>query len=648
MGDNRPGNRPSHLRLQKLVRGLKVAIAAIALTLWIAFFVYQIWFNPQIEFLPPCLKAQWVLHPEQNVLHFQHGPPSEDVIFKLPFDLKSPMPGEASMKIKAMRIYSLEINGRSVGHSKPERNWKRFDRYDILPFLKQGRNEIVVKVSNPTGFPILLVEGGVGKGISLNTSPDSGWVASKPGRKEWVRCVPAIYRRAEPLKPKMALLLFGYLGLILSLLLPKRFKEIEVEDKIPTSLYWSAVGVIFLALILLNLHNAHVYPYKRGIDQSGHVEYIEHFTRSARVPLAFEGWEMFQPPFYYVLASLLYRVSGSLKSAQYLTAAFGTCNVILAFLMLRLILPGRRELHLIGLTLAAFMPMQIYMNPLITNEVPAATMISLSLYLGLRWLRRERVGWFRFALLGVSLSLALLTKYTALLVLITTTVTYLLRWIRDGRGFAGVILMLLIVTLSAGWLYARNLVIFGDPLVGNWDEQSTFHYEQNPGYRTLSFYLKFGSALYSKQIEGLRWISFWDGEYGSMWGENHFFVARMEDKRGMSLMRWTLFFALMPTIAMVAGVLRFAGKAFFSNDLSALALILLTFLSITSAVNFSMEIPFFSTVKAFFLLSLLGPFVLLACEGFDMMMARSGHMRWMIHAVTATIAVMAYMTYYLR
>ncbi len=627
---------------------LKITITAIVLILWIGFFVYQIWFNPQIEFLPPCLKAQWVLHPEQNVLHFQHGPPSEDVIFKLSFDLKPPIPERASMKIKAMTIYSLEINGRPVGHSEPGHNWKRFDRYDIRPFLRPCRNEIVVKVSNPTGFPILLVEGNVGKAIPLNTSPDSGWVASKPGGKEWMTCVPAIYRRPEPLKPRMALLPFGYLGLILFLLLPKRLRGIDVESRISPFLYWSVVGGIFLALILLNLHNAHVYPYKRGIDSSGHVEYIEHFTHSARVPLAFEGWEMFQPPFYYILASLIYRASGSLKSAQYLTAAFGTCNVVLAFLMLRLILPERRELHLMGLTLAAFMPMQIYMNPLITNEVPAATMISLSLYLGLRWLRRERVGWLRFALLGVSLSLALLTKYTAFFVLITLTAVYLLRWIGDGREFAGIILMLLIVTVSAGWFYARNLAIFGDPLVGNWDEQSTFHYEQNPGYRTLGFYLKFGSALYSKNIENHRWTTFWDGEYASMWGEDHFFVARMDDKLQMNLMRWTLFLALMPSIAMMAGALRSAGRAFFGNDLHAFALLLLSFLSVTSAVNFSMEIPFFSTVKAFFLLSLLGPSVVFACEGFDMMMARSGHMRWVAHAVTAAIAVMAYVTYYLR
>lgn len=625
-----------------------VSIVAFGFILWIGFFAYQIWFNPEIEFLPPCLKARWVLHPEQNVLHFQHGLPSEDVIFKLPFELKPPLPERASMKIKAMRIYSFRINGDPVGHSRPGHNWKRFDRYDIRPFLKPGRNVIVVRVSNPTGFPILLVEGEVGKRISLNTSPDSNWVASKPGRKEWVKCVPAIYRRPEPLKPKMALLLFGYLGFILFLFLPKRLRGVNVENRIPAILYWSVVGGIFLALVLLNLHNAYVYPYKRGIDQSGHVEYIEHFTHSARVPLAFEGWEMFQPPFYYVLASLIYRASGSLKSAQYLTAVFGTLNVVLAFLMLRLILPERRELHLLGLTLAAFMPMQVYMNPLITNEVPSAAMISLSLYLGLRWLRRERVGWLRFALLGLSLSLALLTKYTALFVLITLTLVYLLRWIKDGKEFGGIILMLLIVIISAGWFYARNLVIFGDPLVGNWDEQSTFHYEQNPGYRTLSFYLKFGSALYSKNIENHRWTSFWDGEYASMWAENHFFVARMEDKRQMTLMRWTLFLALLPTVAMAVGALRAAKKVLFENDLRSFALLFLAFLSVTSAVNFSMEIPFFSTVKAFFLLSLLGPFVVFICEGFDMIMARSGHVRWTVHAVTAAIAVMVYVTYYLR
>jgi len=114
----------------------------------------------------------------------------------------------------------------------------------------------------------------------------------------------------------------------------------------------------------------------------------------------------------------------------------------------------------------------------------------------------------------------------------------------------------------------------------------------------------------------------------------------------MNLMRWTLFLALMPSIAMMAGALRSVRKAFFGNDLYAFALLLLTFLSLSSAVNFSMEIPFFSTVKAFFLLSLLGPFVVFACEGFDMI--RPGRMRWIAYVVTAAIAIMAYVTYYLR
>jgi hypothetical protein len=59
------------------------------------------------------------------------------------------------------------------------------------------------------------------------------------------------------------------------------------------------------------------------------------------------------------------------------------------FLCLRLFFPSRIDLQLIGLALAAFLPMQLYLGHYVTNETLAATLVTASLYFGLRLLRTE-------------------------------------------------------------------------------------------------------------------------------------------------------------------------------------------------------------------------------------------------------------------
>lgn len=626
-----------------MAKGKLLTIAGAA-AVWLLFFCYQIWINPRIEFLIPSIGASWVMHPEQNVLRFQHGDPSEDVIFKLEFDLKSP-PDKAVIKLKAMTGYSLEVNGGEVGRSRPGRNWKRFDRYDIADLLRRGRNVVEVLVTNPTGFPALLVKGGAGE-VDLSTRPGR-WIASKPG-KGWVETVPPVYRRPEGITPGMGALLGAYAVAIASLAALRRLGCLDVDRLLKRPIYWSIASSILTAHLSLAFHNASAYPYERGIDQRGHVEYIKRFTRTLSVPLAFEGWEMFQPPLYYLLASLLLRATGELKSAQFLTALFGACNVLISFLLLRLILPGRRELHLLGLLLAAFTPMQLYMSPLITNEVPSAALISLSLYLGLRWLE-ARMSWPRLLALALSLNAALMTKYTGLFVALSLLLAYLLRAVRRGRAVEvmGVAAVAVGIVSISGPFYARNLVIFGDPFVGNWDEQSSFHYEQNPGYRTLSFYLKFGPALYSRDVEDLKWVSFWDGMYGSAWAEPHLFFAKPGDELAERLMRWTLFLALLPTAAILIGLARCAKRA-WDGDLGRMTILLLSALTFTSVLYFTMKVPFFSTIKAFFLLSLLPALALWAAEGFDVMMRGSGHLRWIVHAVLIAISILSFAAYWYR
>jgi len=159
---------------------------------------------------------------------------------------------------------------------------------------------------------------------------------------------------------------------------------------------------------------------------------------------------------------------------------------------------------------------------------------------------------------GLPVGLALLSKYTALFVFLVTLLILLLRlWLRaEQRRRELVMLAVFVATVLAtcGWFYYRNTVMFHKPFVANWDEKSGFHFDQPQGYRTLGFYLKFGS-VFANAPERSRWSSFWDGYYGSMWTDPHLVMVDYRDKAADTQGSIILCLALLPSVAMVLGFL---------------------------------------------------------------------------------------------
>ena len=112
---------------------------------------------------------------------------------------------------------------------------------------------------------------------------------------------------------------------------------------------------------------------------------------------------MYQPPLYYLVAAaslsackLAIKDSASVVVLRFLGALFGIAQFILVFLSLRLLLPARAAL--VGLLLAAFLPMHLYLAHYVTNEILAATLMTVTLYLCLRFLKTEEPRASQFAL----------------------------------------------------------------------------------------------------------------------------------------------------------------------------------------------------------------------------------------------------------
>ncbi|MBM3212572.1 glycosyltransferase family 39 protein [Candidatus Poribacteria bacterium] len=401
--------------------------------------------------------------------------------------------------------------------------------------------------------------------------------------------------------------------------------------------------IITIIILVINIHNTAFYTYSRsGFDWKGHVDYIQYMAFEWRTPLATDGWEMFQPPFYYFLSAIIYSLFGgeaadpdSYKAVQIMGALSGIANVCFAWLVLRKLFNKNYSIQLLGFSLVAFLPMGFYMNPLVSNEIFSGSIISLSIYLLIFYGFEDKVKIYQAIILGTVVGLALLSKYTGAFIFITGVIIFAIRILVNThsrrREITILVIFFAIVFAISGWLYIRNLAKFHDPFIGNWDKASGFRYEQHHGYRTLGFYLKFGSVFFHLP-ERSRWASFWDGKYGSMWMDTHGSFLNLGDEKTNLYGSIIIYLALLPSMGIVFGFyqsLKSCIKSARCNPL--LALIIVSSLTIISLISFTMEIPFFSTIKAFFYLSLLPPIAVFGGMGIYSMCRNLGKFRFIVY-----------------
>lgn len=139
------------------------------------------------------------------------------------------------------------------------------------------------------------------------------------------------------------------------------------------------------------------------------------------------------------------------------------------WLIARRILRDER-LAVLALALAAFVPQFVYGAAMINNDALAAATTTWLLYALLRWLEAPTPKWA--AVGGVLLGLVLLSKIGLIVLLPVPALAiglHALRHPRDARlNWRRLLGQLLIVyglaLIIAGWFYARNWLLYGDPL----------------------------------------------------------------------------------------------------------------------------------------------------------------------------------------
>jgi 4-amino-4-deoxy-L-arabinose transferase-like glycosyltransferase len=159
--------------------------------------------------------------------------------------------------------------------------------------------------------------------------------------------------------------------------------------------------------------------------------------------------------------SFPYNESGTARAVhliRLLSVALGICTVLTSRAIFKIVFPDRADRRLVALAIVCFTPQFLYLSGTINLDNLLFLLTTLTLWLLLRQLRdgpSRRLA----VLLGIVLGAALLTKVNAGFLVFPVGLAFLI----DRRAWRYAPLTLIIVVVLAGWWYARNIMLYGDP-----------------------------------------------------------------------------------------------------------------------------------------------------------------------------------------
>jgi hypothetical protein len=595
--------------------------------------------DPDVKLLLPEGGAAWIRRPWAEGPAFR-GDEYFAAAFRTRFEVAE-VPARALLRVRSFRRVLVYLDGALIGSSPEDlERWKEPYSVDLAPWLAPGSHELVLSVVNTTGPPLVLA---VCAELALRTGPgwetrgrrDPGWgpaVGADAPQANTIgtqlpRADRALLERAPVLLP--VFLLVAAWSLALSARGPAWIRRVTPSA---SGVRWLVLG----AWAVLAAHNVHALPYGVGFDVDGHLQYIEYVVRRGGIPLADQGWQMFQAPLYHLVSAPLYlgfrRLFGPIEAAHALRVVpllCGALQVELCHRILRRLHPRRQDLQALGTLLGGLLPINVYLSQNLSNEPLMALFASALILVALELLHDPGARWRprTFALLGALLGLAALTKTSAVLLfpalaLLVATAAFLRFGPREAPRHAFTALALVIgpALLIAGWYYARNWWLLGSPFVGGWDDARGYVWWQEPGYRTLGHFTSFGAALRYPVYSAVH--GFWDGFYSTLWLDG--FTGSAVEFGSSPL--WNLDFllagawlALLPTAALLLGSAAILASPIRSARSGELFAWIWLVTLIAAMVLLALRIASFSTIKASYTLAALAGYAVVGARGFELL-----------------------------
>ncbi len=645
-----------------------LALAAVVMSI----LEWQFIRDPEINFLPRHSGAQWVLFPAA-VDPRLHRIATLDTVFRRTFTLDN-QPRRAQLALYAAKRIELKINGRVVDVGAI-RNWKNISIIDALDFLRPGTNTIEARVFNDNAPPALWLALSADK---LTLRSDQTWEGSTAGsawRSVALASTPripgagnligggektfSVLTKIWPIW--MAFAAVAFVVCAAAIWRSGRWKRPVVDPGGLSRIQATALVLMLAGLwLILFSNNAAKLPFHAGFDSQDHLNYIRYVQERRALPLPTEGFEMFQPPLYYVLSAVVLSTchltvsnESSVVILRLLTTIFGIANFTLAFLSVRLLFPNRAGAQLVGLILAAFLPMQLYLSHYVTNETLAATLVTATVYLGLRVLQTEKASMFRYLSLGLCMGAAMLAKATSFLVLPPLLGALMVQLASPRPQFATRLryfcVMLTVFFAVCGWRYIWIWRRFGTPFLGNWNPATGFPWWQDPGYHTAADYLRFGQSLVNPLFSGF--AGFADGIYSTLWGDG--LGGGLSDLPSRTPWNYDLviggyLLALLPTLVISLGA-ALAIYRFVRNPSAEWFMLLGFSAAVAVGVIFmTLRVPWYAQVKAFYGLSALVPLCCFGILGYERFTAGRKSMQFALGAVLVVWALNSFASVWIR
>jgi hypothetical protein len=255
-----------------------------------------------------------------------------------------------------------------------------------------------------------------------------------------------------------------------------------------------------------------------------------HFAPELLGNLPAVQYEDHQPPLYYLLQSLVYKLTGgSLTATRLFSALIGAGIVICTYAIARLLLPGHPHIALGGAALVAFLPQHVAVLASVNNDSLAGLIIGLTLVTTLLYLKNPNVDGLGLnhptpLLLGLLVGIGQLTKLSTLFLIGLVFIAILLKWWTQKPATAGgtkralsplivsFIAFALPVLILGGFEWVHNLTVYGFPDIFGQRQHNLVVADQP---RTAQLIDSVGFGAYLQTAIQTTFNSFW-GQFGWM------------------------------------------------------------------------------------------------------------------------------------